>query len=118
MTAVINTFPLRHLPSIFLDHDLRMTHFSVDSEQVLAANASIQNSISRISQEADSLLVQLQNLQSSWTGVASNSFQELVIRWRSTATAVDAQLSELGSALGIAAAQYAEIELANQRLFL
>ena len=95
-----------------------MTHFSVDSEQVLAANTNIQSTISRLSAEADSLLAQLQALQGSWTGVASNSFQELVIRWRATATTVDAQLSELGTALGIAAAQYAEIEFANQRLFL
>lgn len=95
-----------------------MTHFSVDSEQVLAANANIQSTITRLSAEADSLLAQLQALQGSWTGVASNSFQELVIRWRATATTVDAQLSELGTALGIAAAQYAEIEFANQRLFL
>ena len=95
-----------------------MTHFSVDSEQVLAANANIQNTISRLSAEADSLLVQLQNLQGSWTGVASNSFQELVVRWRATAATVDSQLGELGAALGVAAAQYAEIEYANQRLFL
>lgn len=99
-------------------HDVYMTHFSVDSEQVLAANANIQSTITRLSAEADSLLAQLQALQGSWTGVASNSFQELVIRWRATATTVDAQLSELGTALGIAAAQYAEIEFANQRLFL
>ena len=95
-----------------------MTHFSVDSEQVLAGNASIQNTISRLGQEADSLLNQLQALQGSWTGVAANSFQELVIRWRATAATVDAQLGELGTALGVAAAQYAEIEYANQRLFL
>ena len=95
-----------------------MTHFSVDSEQVLAANAAIQNTILRLSTEADTLLAQLQNLQSSWTGVAANSFQDLVIRWRATATTVDTQLGELGTALGIAAAQYSEIEFANQRLFL
>lgn len=95
-----------------------MTHFSVDSEQVLAGNASIQNTISRLGQEADSLLNQLQALQGSWTGLAANSFQELVIRWRATAATVDAQLGELGTALGVAAAQYAEIEYANQRLFL
>ena len=95
-----------------------MTNFSVDSEQVMAANANIQNTISRLSAEADSLLAQLQALQGSWTGLAANSFQELVIRWRATATTVDAQLSELGTALGIAAAQYAEIEFANQWLFL
>ena len=95
-----------------------MTHFSVDSEQVQAANAAIQSTISRISSEADTLLAQLQNLQSSWTGAAANSFQDLVVRWRATASTVDSQLGELGTALGIAAAQYAEIEYANQRLFL
>lgn len=95
-----------------------MTNFSVDSEQVMAANANIQNTISRLSTEADSLLAQLQALQGSWTGLAANSFQELVIRWRATATTVDAQLGELGAALGVAASQYAEIEYANQRLFL
>lgn len=95
-----------------------MTNFSVDSEQVMAANANIQNTISRLSAEADSLLAQLQALQGSWTGLAANSFQELVIRWRATATTVDAQLGELGAALGVAASQYAEIEYANQRLFL
>jgi early secretory antigenic target protein ESAT-6 len=95
-----------------------MTHFSVDSDQVMAANAAIQNTISRISSEADTLLAQLQNLQSSWTGVAANSFQDLVIRWRVTAATVDTQLGELGSALAIAAAQYSEIEYSNQRLFL
>ena len=35
-----------------------------------------------------------------------------------TATTVDAQLGELGQALRLAANQYSEIELANQRLFL
>jgi WXG100 family type VII secretion target len=95
-----------------------MTYFSVDSDQVLAANLSIQNTISRLSQEADSLLAQLQNLQGTWNGIAANSFQELVIRWRATAATVDAQLGELGTALAVAANQYAEIEQTNQRLFL
>lgn len=95
-----------------------MTNFSVDSEQVMAANASIQATIGRLNQEVDSLHGQLQNLQNSWTGLASNSFQELVVKWRSTATAVDQQLSEIGHALSFAATQYAEIEHANQRLFL
>lgn len=95
-----------------------MTHFSVDSEQVMAANQAIQNTISRLAQESDTLLFQLQNLQSSWTGLAANSFQELAVRWRTTAASVDAQLGELGGALSVAATQYAEIEFANQRLFL
>jgi WXG100 family type VII secretion target len=95
-----------------------MTHFSVDSEQVMLANQNIQNTISRLTSEADNLQAQLVALQTSWTGQAANNFQELVVRWRATAGAVDAQLAELGSALSIAANQYAEIEFANQRLFL
>ena len=95
-----------------------MTHFSVDSEQVMAANGAIQNTISRLTQESDTLHLQLQSLQSSWTGLAANSFQELALRWRTTAAAVDSQLAELGNALSIAAAQYSEIEYSNQRLFL
>jgi WXG100 family type VII secretion target len=95
-----------------------MTHFSVDSEQVMLANQNIQNTIGRLTSEADNLQAQLVALQTSWTGQAANNFQELVVRWRATAGAVDAQLAELGSALSIAANQYAEIEFANQRLFL
>jgi early secretory antigenic target protein ESAT-6 len=95
-----------------------MTQFTVDSEQVMAANSAIQATISRIQSEVDNLHGQLIGLQSSWTGLASNSFQELASRWRATAAAVDAQLGDLGNALAFAANQYAEIEQANQRLFL
>lgn len=94
-----------------------MTQFTVDSEQVLAANVNIQNTISKLQTEVDSLHSQLLNLQSSWTGLAANSFQDLASRWRQTAATVDGQLAELGNALAYAAAQYSEIELANQRLF-
>lgn len=95
-----------------------MTQFTVDSDQVLAANATIQNTISKLNSEVQLLHSQLQGLQTSWTGQAANSFQELANRWRLTAGAVEQQLAELGNALSFAAHQYAEIELANQRLFL
>lgn len=94
-----------------------MTQFTVDSEQVLAANVTIQKTILILQTEVDSLHSQLLNLQSSWTGLAANSFQDLASRWRQTAATVDGQLAELGNALAYAAAQYSEIELANQRLF-
>ena len=97
---------------------LSMTQFSVDSDQVWAANASIQATIGRINQEVDLLHGQLLGLQSTWTGMASNSFQELATQWRATESIVSNQLGSLGTALAIAANHYAEIELANQRLFL
>ena len=95
-----------------------MTQFTVDSEQVWAANAAIQSTITRINQEVDLLHGQLLGLQSTWTGLASNSFQDLAARWRATSASVESQLGELGNALATAANQYSEIELANQRLFL
>ena len=99
-------------------HSLRMTQFTVDSDQVMAANLSIQTTIGRLNQEVDTLHGQLLGLQGSWSGLAASSFQELAARWRATAAAVDAQLAELGTALAVASQQYADIEYANQRLFL
>lgn len=95
-----------------------MSVFSVDSEQVLAANANIQASIGRLQSEVNGLHGQLVGLQNSWRGVAADSFQDLTNRWRNTASLVDNQLAELGQALTLAARQYAEIEAANARLFL
>ena len=95
-----------------------MTQFTVDSDQVLVANSAVQNSIQILNHEATALLGQLNALQSSWTGLAANSFQELASRWRVTASQVENQLSDIGQALAMAASQYSEIELANQRLFL
>ena len=95
-----------------------MTRFLVDSEQVLAANGMVQNTIQRLQADVDTLHAQLTGLNSSWQGQAANSFQELAGRWRATETLVQNQLAELGQALALAANQYAEIEAANQRLFL
>jgi early secretory antigenic target protein ESAT-6 len=94
-----------------------MTIFRVDSEQVLAANNTIQGTISKLQSEVDLLHSQLQALDGSWQGAAATSFQELVKRWRVTASGVDQQLGEIGRALAMAANQYQEIEQANLRLF-
>jgi 6 kDa early secretory antigenic target len=95
-----------------------MTHFSVDSEAVLAGNATIQATISRLQNEVSSLHSQLTALQDSWQGSASMSFQELILRWKATSDGVESQLGQIGQALAVAANQYAEIEQINQRLFL
>ena len=94
-----------------------MAQFQVDSEQISAANLNIQNTIAKLQTEVDALHAQLTALQSSWTGMASSGFQDMLGRWRTTASAVDAQLSEIGIALATAARQYADIETANLRLF-
>lgn len=95
-----------------------MPQFTVDSERILAANATIQATISRLQQEVTSLQTQLGLLSDSWHGAAATSFQELIMRWRSTSDQVEAQLGQIGQALSYAAQQYSDIEYANQRLFL
>ena len=95
-----------------------MSIFRVDSEQVLAANSNIQATIGKLQSEVELLHAQLQSLEGSWQGIAADSFQELVKRWRTTATTVENQLGEIGAALARAATQYNDIEQANLRLFI
>ena len=95
-----------------------MTFFTVDSERIHAANSSIQATIQRLQTEVNSLHGQLGGLQDSWQGSASASFQELILRWRTSADALEQSLGQIGQALSMAATQYQEIEQANQRLFL
>lgn len=95
-----------------------MTRILVDSEQVLATNAVVQQTIEKLQSDVNTLQAQLITLQSSWQGQAANSFQELAGKWRTTAGLVQQQLGEIGQALAVAAKQYSEIEMLNQRLFL
>ena len=95
-----------------------MTHLIVDSERIHAASSAIQATISRLQTEVTTLHSQLAGLGDSWQGVAATSFQELILRWRTAADSVEASLGQIGQALSLAAQQYSEIELANQRLFL
>jgi WXG100 family type VII secretion target len=95
-----------------------MPYFSVDSEQVLAANSHIQSTIGRLQQEISTLHGQLSTLESSWQGAAASSFHELMLRWRLSADSVEQSLGQIGHALSLAAQQYSDIEASNQRLFL
>jgi 6 kDa early secretory antigenic target len=114
---VIHSLDLRSQELELMPKTICMTHFQVDSQQVLAANSAIQSTIGRLRSEIDTLHGQLQGLQASWQGVAANSFQELVTRWRTTESSVQDQLAQIGQALSLAATQYADVEAANLRLF-
>ncbi|WP_394552813.1 WXG100 family type VII secretion target [Agromyces sp. MMS24-JH15] len=95
-----------------------MTTYQVDSEHVSAATQSIQATIGRVQAEVAALVGQLTALQSSWSGQASTAFQGAVGDWRTTQAHVEENLAALSRALGVAAAQYADAELANARLFV
>ncbi len=95
-----------------------MTTYHVDAAQVSAATQTVQGTIGRIQAEVASLLGQLTGLQSSWSGQAATAFQGAVADWRTTQLHVEQSLAQLNHALGVAAAQYADAEQANARLFL
>ncbi len=94
-----------------------MTSYRVDSEAVLGAHSAIHTTMSRIEAEAANLKTQLLNLQGSWTGPAAMAFQGIVSEWTATQQRVEQNLASIGHALGQAGRQYAEVELANARMF-
>ncbi|GAA2983651.1 WXG100 family type VII secretion target [Microbacterium terrae] len=94
-----------------------MAVFSVDSDAVLATTTSVRGTIDRIRAEADAMMVQLTQLQSSWTGSASVAFTGVSDQWRLTQRQVEDALSSISTALGVAARQYADAESATTSLF-
>lgn len=94
-----------------------MASYQVDSEAVLSAHGAIQNTMSRLEAEAANLRAQLVNLQGSWTGPAAMAFQSIVGDWTATQHRVEQNLAAIGQALGQAGRQYADVELANARMF-
>lgn len=94
-----------------------MTAFTVDSDAVLAATATIRATGDRVQAETASMLGQLTQLQGSWSGSASIAFQSVVERWRAAQRELDAALGDISMALGTAGQQYAQTELAAAGMF-
>ena len=94
-----------------------MTRYTVDSDAVEAAAARISGTVGRLQGEAAALHAQLEALQGSWTGAAATAFQAVVQQWRRAQADLEAALTSIDHALRTAGAQYAQIELANARLF-
>jgi WXG100 family type VII secretion target len=94
-----------------------MTRYQVDSEAVLGAHGAIHATMSRIEADAANLRAQLTNLQGSWSGPAATAFQSVVTDWTTTQQRVEQSLAAIGQALGRVGRQYAEVELANARIF-
>ena len=94
-----------------------MTQFRVDSEAVAHATSTVQASVTRIQGEVALLRTQLSDLQASWSGPAATAFQGTVDAWHQTQIRVEESLTQLSQTLGVAARQYAEMEIATTRLF-
>lgn len=94
-----------------------MTRYTVDSEAVIGAAGAISGTVARLQSDAGSLHSQLDALQGSWSGQAAIAFQGVVAQWRTAQSGLEQALAGIDRALRTASQQYAEIELANARLF-
>jgi early secretory antigenic target protein ESAT-6 len=94
-----------------------MAVFSVDSDAVLSSTAAVRGTIDRLHAESASMLAQLTQLQSTWTGSASAAFHGVVEQWRVTQRQVEDSLTSINTALSAAGRQYADAEMATTSLF-
>jgi WXG100 family type VII secretion target len=94
-----------------------MTRYEVDSAQVAQAGVAVQASAQQISTAVDGMMRHLLDLQSSWKGQASSSFQHVVTDWRATQERVRGSLEEIQHALTVAGQQYAQAEESAARMF-
>ena len=94
-----------------------MSRFEVDSAQVTQAGAAVAASAQQIGAEVDRMTRHLLELQSSWKGQASVSFQNVAADWRATQERVRASLEDIQRALAVAGQNYAQAEEAATRMF-
>ena len=94
-----------------------MAHFVVDSDTIAARSQQAHGHIERLSAEVNGMTSMLTDLQGSWTGTASASFQEALRSWRGAQAQVEQAVAQINQALSTAGTQYAETEAANAALF-
>ena len=94
-----------------------MSRFEVDSAQVAQAGSAVQASATQIGTEVDRMMRHLLDLQSSWQGQASQSFQHVVGEWRATQERVRSALEEIQAALATVGRQYEDVEASAVRIF-
>jgi WXG100 family type VII secretion target len=94
-----------------------MATYQVNAEMIATASSGVHKSISVISTEVASLMAQLTNLQSSWTGAASNAFATVATQWQATQKQVEESLASINVALATAGQTYTDAEDHAMALF-
>ncbi|MDT3768045.1 WXG100 family type VII secretion target [Gleimia hominis] len=94
-----------------------MAVFQVDSEEVARCSALVRSSVESVRSQVHALMGNLQALEASWQGAASNQFSSVVANWRATQAQVEASLDQIGSQMSVAAATYSDAEAQSLSLF-
>lgn len=87
-----------------------MSKFGVDVSQVSSASTAVNISVTSIRTEVSTMMRNLTELQSSWTGAAALAFSGVVAQWQVTQSQVEAGLDSITSALSRTAATYEDAE--------
>jgi early secretory antigenic target protein ESAT-6 len=94
-----------------------MTRYQVDSDAVASATAAAHGYLGRIESEVGGLYALLVDLQNAWSGPAAAAFPSVLTEWRATQQRVAEGIAVVNQGLAAAGQQYAEVEVANARLF-
>lgn len=95
-----------------------MARFVVDSDIINAKTAEARGYMDRITSEVNGMTSSLQDLQNSWTGAASGSFQGVLQNWRATQQQVEEAIAQINLALQQAGSNYADTEASNAAMFM
>ena len=87
-----------------------MSKFGVDVSQVTSASTAVNISVTSIRTEVSTMMRNLTELQSTWTGAAAVAFSGVVAQWQVTQAQVEAGLDSITSALSRTAATYVDAE--------
>ena len=94
-----------------------MSVFTVDTDAVQSAQGAARATVERVRTDSATLMAQLTQLQSSWTGSASQAFQLCAEEWRGAQLHMEQVLDSISSALGSAATQYSDADQYSASLF-
>ncbi len=90
--------------------------FSVSTESLRSSSTDVHRISGDVESSVAAMMGRLVSLQDAWSGTASASFQDLIVRWRATQTQVKESLDEIALALQEAGEAYDQAEAANNRL--
>ncbi|WP_250504978.1 WXG100 family type VII secretion target [Bowdeniella massiliensis] len=90
---------------------------TVNSTELQASSARTTASVSSVRAEVHALMANLQSLQGSWSGAASDAFGDCARRWHLIQQQVEVSLEEISQALTAAARQYEDVEAASRAMF-
>ena len=94
-----------------------MSVFHVDSDEVARCSALVRASAQNLRAEVDAMMSNLNALEASWSGMASNQFTATATQWRGMQVQLEQALDDISVALQNAATTYRDAETQATAMF-